>query len=141
MHQLVAAGYPIHEVNIDRDRTLAARYHVDQIPCFVLIVGGREVTRTVGANSPATLLAMFRQAGFDPANGSAIASSQPPRRFGGRAAAANAPANPPANDPGRRLKPDASPDHRANASCSRSDRNAGTHRERFGRRDSVGPWA
>ena len=99
VHQLVAAGYPIHEVNIDQDRALAARYHVDQIPCFVLIVGGREVTRTVGANSPATLLAMFRQAGFDPAGGSAIASSPPPRRFGGRAAAANAPANPPANDP------------------------------------------
>jgi thiol-disulfide isomerase/thioredoxin len=101
VHQLVAAGYPIREVNIDQDRALAARYHVDQIPCFVMIVGGREVTRTVGANSPATLLAMFRQAGFDPSGG-AIASSPPPRRFGGRAAAAgaaNTASNSPANDP------------------------------------------
>jgi S1-C subfamily serine protease len=104
VRQLAAAGYPIHEVNIDQDRALAARFHVDQIPCFVLIVSGHEVTRTVGMNPAGTLVGMFRQAGYDPASGGidgGIASgAAPPRRFGSRAsqaAAANGPSNAPPN--------------------------------------------
>ena len=94
VHQLAAAGYPIHEVNIDQDRALAAKFHVESIPCFVLIVNGHEVTRTVGANSPATLVGMFRQAGFDPvaggmAAGGVASTNDAPRHFHNRGAGAN----------------------------------------------------
>ena len=41
VNQLMAAGYPIRKVNIDRERELAALYHVQSIPCFVLLVDGQ----------------------------------------------------------------------------------------------------
>src|SRR5262245_30562354 len=48
VHQLAAAGYPVREVNIDRERALAAKYRVSTIPCFVMLVNGQEVDRQVG---------------------------------------------------------------------------------------------
>ncbi|HEX3997187.1 MAG TPA: trypsin-like peptidase domain-containing protein [Pirellulales bacterium] len=66
MQQLGAAGYPVRMVNIDQDRALAQKFHVSSIPCFVLIVDGQEVQRTVGMNDISTLVAMFRRAGYDP---------------------------------------------------------------------------
>ena len=66
VQQLGAQGYPVRMVNIDQDRALAAKFHVSSIPCFVLIVDGHEVQRVVGANDISTLVAMFRQAGYDP---------------------------------------------------------------------------
>ena len=64
--QLAAAGYPVRMVNIDQDKGLAAQYHVHSIPCFVLLVDGREVDRAVGETDPGRLQAMFTRAGFDP---------------------------------------------------------------------------
>ena len=51
VRQLQAAGYPVREVNVDRDRALAAKYRVTSIPCFVMVVDGQEVERQVGATS------------------------------------------------------------------------------------------
>ena len=48
VHQLAAAGYPVRPVDFDRQHELAARFHVNAIPCFVLLVDGREVDRAVG---------------------------------------------------------------------------------------------
>ncbi len=48
---LVAAGYPVHRVNVDQNRALAAQYHIKSIPCFVMIVNGREVDRVVGGTT------------------------------------------------------------------------------------------
>jgi thiol-disulfide isomerase/thioredoxin len=61
--QLHAQGYPIQQINIDRDRGLAYRYHVTNIPCFVMIVDGREVDREVGGTSPQRLVQMCRLGG------------------------------------------------------------------------------
>jgi len=69
VNQLMAAGYPIRKVNIDRERELAALYHVQSIPCFVLLVDGREVDRTVGSTSLDQLQAMMHKAGVYPSSG------------------------------------------------------------------------
>jgi thiol-disulfide isomerase/thioredoxin len=74
VQQLAAAGYPVRQVNIEQQRDLAAKFHVDQIPCFVLLVNGRETGRMVGATDGGTLVQMFRKAGYDPAARSAAAS-------------------------------------------------------------------
>ncbi len=62
VQRLAAQGYPVRRVDVDRNRALAEQYHVGSIPCFVLVVDGREVDRTVGVNSAAQLQQMFRKA-------------------------------------------------------------------------------
>jgi thiol-disulfide isomerase/thioredoxin len=66
VQQLAAEGYPVRQVNIDQQRDLAAKYHIGSIPCFVLVVDGHEIDRSVGASSGSTLMEMFRKAGYDP---------------------------------------------------------------------------
>ncbi|MFW6124815.1 MAG: thioredoxin domain-containing protein [Pirellulales bacterium] len=58
---LKTKGYPVRKVNIDRHPALARRYQVKQIPCFVMIVDGREVDRVVGSAALARLEAMCRR--------------------------------------------------------------------------------
>lgn len=72
VNQLQAAGYPIRKVNIDQERELAALYHVQSIPCFVLLVDGREVDRTVGSTSLDQLQGMLHKAGVYPSSGSGV---------------------------------------------------------------------
>ncbi len=60
--QLIAKGYPVRKLDFDRDRDLARKYGVEQIPCFIITVGGRAMTRTVGACTVADLEQMFAQA-------------------------------------------------------------------------------
>ncbi len=60
--QLIGAGYPIRKVNVDQERELAARYHVSSIPCYVLLVDGKEVDRLVGASGAGELQALFAKA-------------------------------------------------------------------------------
>ena len=67
VEQLTAAGYPVRPVNIDHERDLAAKFRIESVPCFVLVVDGHEVDRTVGATAGGTLIGMFRKAGYDPA--------------------------------------------------------------------------
>ena len=54
---LMAKGYPVQRVNIDQNRPLAAKYGVQRIPCFVMLVDGREVDRV---NEPTTLSRLER---------------------------------------------------------------------------------
>jgi thioredoxin-like negative regulator of GroEL len=42
---LEAKGYLVKKVNIDQDRELAARYGIQSVPCYVLVVDGKEVER------------------------------------------------------------------------------------------------
>jgi thiol-disulfide isomerase/thioredoxin len=49
--QLTAAGYPLKKINVDQQRELASKYGVTSIPCFVLIVNGKEAGRIVGPAS------------------------------------------------------------------------------------------
>lgn len=51
IQELRSAGHPVRKVNIDQNRNLAQRFGVQGIPCFVMLVDGREVDRVVGATS------------------------------------------------------------------------------------------
>jgi thiol-disulfide isomerase/thioredoxin len=62
VRRLQADGYTVREVNIDENRELAARFKVTSIPCFVMIVDGREVDRSVGATSYERLRRMLQSA-------------------------------------------------------------------------------
>jgi thiol-disulfide isomerase/thioredoxin len=48
---LANAGYPVQRVNIDQNRPLAAKYHIQSIPCFVMVVDGREIDRVTGGTT------------------------------------------------------------------------------------------
>ncbi len=51
VEQLAAAGYPVRRVNIDQYHDLAQRFGITTIPCFVMIVDGKEADRVVGLTS------------------------------------------------------------------------------------------
>jgi thioredoxin-like negative regulator of GroEL len=57
--ELERAGYPVRKVDTDRERGLADRFNVQTIPCFVMVVDGKEVGRVTGATQRSTLLGMF----------------------------------------------------------------------------------
>lgn len=63
--QLVAQGYPVRKVDIDQQRDLAAKFRVQSVPCFVLLVNGQEVQRT-GPTSAANLKQVLDAAGAGP---------------------------------------------------------------------------
>jgi thiol-disulfide isomerase/thioredoxin len=70
VQQLIRAGYPIKQIDIDRNPKLATRYHVQGVPAFVVVDGsGQELDRTSGLQ-PAAELARF----YD----RAVAKAQPP---------------------------------------------------------------
>ncbi len=58
--RLEEMGYPVRRVDFDRQRGLADRFGVDRIPCFVMLVDGREVGRTLGVTSTAELERLCR---------------------------------------------------------------------------------
>src|SRR6188768_757977 len=62
MHSFEQAGYPIRQVDTTRDSQLARQYNVTQIPCFVMLVDGRETERQVGATSSESIQQMFERA-------------------------------------------------------------------------------
>ncbi len=78
VERLSARGYPVRKVDVDEHRQLAQQMHVDQIPCFVLVVNGREVKRLVGGQSEQDLEQMLRSAGVVAANGNSRARAQSP---------------------------------------------------------------
>jgi thiol-disulfide isomerase/thioredoxin len=72
--QLAAMGYPVRKVNFDRERALADKYGAQGLPCFVMLVDGREVDRFVGTRdhdgqplNVARFEAMFRRNGVNSA--------------------------------------------------------------------------
>jgi thiol-disulfide isomerase/thioredoxin len=77
VERLQAAGYPVRKVNLDRERELASRFQVTSVPCFVLLVDGREVKRLVGTQSQKTLEATLAAAGAK-ATRPAVARAQSP---------------------------------------------------------------
>jgi thiol-disulfide isomerase/thioredoxin len=62
VHSLEQANYPIRQVDTMRDSQLAQQYGVTGIPCFVMLVDGREVDREVGYTSSERLQQMFQKA-------------------------------------------------------------------------------
>jgi len=59
VQQLASQGYPIRKVNVQREPGLASRFGVRGIPCFVMLVDGREADRVVGATSLGRLKQML----------------------------------------------------------------------------------
>jgi thiol-disulfide isomerase/thioredoxin len=76
---LQQAGYPVRKVDIDRERALAAQHHVESIPCFVLLVDGKEAGRITGSVRRSELLDLFAKSKVQRGPGeSAIARAQSP---------------------------------------------------------------
>jgi thiol-disulfide isomerase/thioredoxin len=53
-------GYPVQKVNIDQNPTLAAKYGVRSVPCFVMLVDGQEVDRVVSGTTYSRLERMCK---------------------------------------------------------------------------------
>lgn len=51
VQQLMDKGYPVQRINTAENPALARQFNVTNIPCFVMVVDGREVDRTVGATT------------------------------------------------------------------------------------------
>ncbi|REK09964.1 MAG: hypothetical protein DWQ37_17850 [Planctomycetota bacterium] len=68
--QLKQAGYPVRKVNIDQERSLAKQYGVQTIPCFVLLVDGREAGRLSGAVGRRELEGLLARGGVRPGGAS-----------------------------------------------------------------------
>ena len=66
VHRLVEEGYPVRVVDVDREPQLAAQYRVTSLPCFVMIVDGREVDRVVGVTSSGRLRQMLALGAREP---------------------------------------------------------------------------
>lgn len=57
INQLAASGVAIRRVDVDREPTIARRYSITQTPTFVVLSGGKELTRMVGMQTAAQLQA------------------------------------------------------------------------------------
>jgi thiol-disulfide isomerase/thioredoxin len=106
--QIISAGFPIRRVNVDQERDLATRFNVSGIPCFVMLVNGREVDRVVGVTDRGRLEAMFNRNGVAP--GMNAARSQSPDT---RMSSSSQPVPFPPSDPNQYLNTRAAP--RANS--------------------------
>ncbi len=62
VEQLIAMGYPVRKVDIDREPALAKRFGIQAVPTFVMLVNGREAKRMVGGASLDDLIALCRLA-------------------------------------------------------------------------------
>ena len=70
---LEAKGYPIQRINISQSPDLAARYQIHSVPCYVMIVDGREVDRVLGGTSLSRLERMCKLAQAAPSEPSPAA--------------------------------------------------------------------
>lgn len=55
--QLAASGVAVRRVDVDREPALAQRYSIKQTPTFLILSGGKELTRLVGMQTAAQLQA------------------------------------------------------------------------------------
>ena len=55
---LADAGYNVQRINVDRQKSLAVKYGVERVPCFVAVAEGQETDRIVGSCSYQRLEAM-----------------------------------------------------------------------------------
>lgn len=63
LQDLEKAGYPVQRINVasKQNQALVAQYRVGPIPCFVMLVDGKEVDRVVGGTSPYRLEQMCKK--------------------------------------------------------------------------------
>ncbi|MFM9025502.1 MAG: thioredoxin family protein, partial [Planctomycetaceae bacterium] len=65
--EVAAAGWPVRHVDVDREGDLVSRFGVTGVPCYVLLVKGREVRRIDGATTREALEQLLATSG--PARG------------------------------------------------------------------------
>ncbi len=139
VEQLAAQGYPVRKVNVTREQDLAARFGIHAIPCFVMLVDGREAARATGAQSMERLeqmLALGRSqrpssrsqvpVRFVSAEGQRPTSTVAPAFDGGREAVEVQP-SPPGGSPGTDRRengalPDSAPDESRRGTRRRAQR-------------------
>ena len=81
VQQLSAEGYPVRKIDVDQNSALAQQFGVTNIPCFVLVVDGKERGRIIGATSYQRLSGLLSSAGVLPnAAGSLGVRGQSPDR-------------------------------------------------------------
>ena len=59
--EIEAAGWPVRHVDVDREHDLVRRFGVTGVPCYVLVVKGREAGRIDGATSRGELEQLLAQ--------------------------------------------------------------------------------
>ena len=74
--QELAKTYPVRKIDVEKQPALAAEYRVRSVPCFVMLVDGREVDRVLGGTSFSRLQ---RMCGLATAGRSPGRPSSPPR--------------------------------------------------------------
>ena len=61
--ELIGKGIPVKEIDVDKSPTLAARYHVTEVPTFIVAdPSGRELARTSAVQSALKLSTFYREA-------------------------------------------------------------------------------
>ena len=78
VEQLHAAGYPVRRVNVDQYRDLTKRFGITSIPCFVMIVNGKEAGRVVGPTSLGRLEQLCSLGRAPVPNPNTMLAAQPP---------------------------------------------------------------
>jgi len=78
VRQLAAKGYPVRRINVDEHPDLVAKYRIRPIPCFVMVVGGREVARETGMTGLQRLEQMCKMGAAAPSTGSRAGKSGAP---------------------------------------------------------------
>ncbi len=66
VRRLISAGYPVRQIDVDRESAIASRFRVTGVPCFVMLVDGKEVDRVSGPVSYARLTQMYTHARVRP---------------------------------------------------------------------------
>jgi thiol-disulfide isomerase/thioredoxin len=81
VQQLSAEGYPVRKIDVDQNAALAQKFGVTNIPCFVLVVDGKERGRIIGATNYQRLSGLLSAAGVLPATASTVSTrGQSPER-------------------------------------------------------------
>ena len=82
VRQLAASGYRVRDVNIDREPQLATRFHVKQVPTFIVLVDDREAARLTGTATYAQLEQMMTRYSSPATQTPVVPPGQSPRPSG-----------------------------------------------------------
>ncbi len=80
VRQLEAQGHPVRTVDIQQQPALAQKHNVGPIPCFVMLVDGKEVDRQLGATSRERLMQMLSKAGTSTPAKQSESAKQPEKK-------------------------------------------------------------
>ena len=80
IQRLVRAGFPIQQIDIDKQREARARYNIKAIPSFVLMHQGKEIARLEETASFDRLVQLMAQAGLKAQAGEIQVRGQSPEK-------------------------------------------------------------